>query len=183
MFHDIDDIAKNELKNKNIKDDNNICNKNYLVSILPDFLETINEDYTAETIFSDKNKILFYSNDIIITKNNIISIIVYKKYICTKSKIHYYIYLLGITKELRKCGYGSHVLHEFFKKIKSENKIGAKINVVLESVESSVKFYKSIGFRRIKKLTKYSHFFDINKEENKKQEVSTNTLLLEYCIR
>lgn len=182
MFHDIDEVIENNFKKISFKEEKaNYIKyyKNYLVSILPDYLETINDDYTIETIFSDENKILFYSNDKTITEHNIISIIVYKKYICSPKKIHYNIFLLGINKQLRKCGYGSHVLHEFFVKIKSENKLGTKINILLESVESSIKFYKSIGFRQIKKLIKYSHFFDINE----KQEHSKNTMLLEYCLR
>lgn len=182
MFHDIDDLIDYDIKKSNVKEQKfeyTLYYKNYLLSILPDYLETVNDNYMIDKIFCEDNKILFFSNDDKITDSNIISIIVYKKYICSPTNIHYLIFLLGTNNNVRKCGYGSYILQEFFKRIKIENSPDTKISIVLESVESSVQFYKSIGFNQIKKLKKYSHFFDVDKKD---EEIKKNTMLMEYFL-
>ena len=48
MFHDIDDLIDHDIKNLNVKEekfDYTLYYKNYLLSILPDYLETVNDHY------------------------------------------------------------------------------------------------------------------------------------------
>lgn len=183
MFHDFDEIIENDVNELDIKDDKeNYIEfyKSYLISKLPVYLETVSDEYTEEIILSTENKILFFSNDDVFRDTNIISIIVYKKYICSEKDIHYNILLLGTNNKIRKCGYGSYIIKCFFDKIKKENPPNTRISVVLESVESSYNFYKSLGFNPIKKLSKYSHF--LTDEYVNSQKKYKKKMLMEYLL-
>ncbi len=189
MFHDLDEIINTKIKNLNF--DIEIDKSDYInnfklkfLKLMPSYLETINSEYTEKIILSDQNKILLYSNDNIINKKNIISIIVYRKHIYTPINTHYYIFLFGINKKLRKFGYGSMVIQDFFSKIKLENKSNTNINIVLKSIYTSLNFYKSIGFLESKEYFKYALFYSCDKDHfqntDEYDDIEKSTFLLDY---
>ena len=153
-------IIKNILNKKFQKYD--IATYNYyfdiyikkISSIIKEFADTINEKFIDKLLESKNIEIVFYQNNSEFNIKNCIGFIIYTK---TKDKI--YLLLFCIQKEYRKFGYGKLFLEEFINHIQNFKK-----NLITHSIDSSIDFYKSIGFTQIfDKIYNYKKIFQFEK--------------------
>jgi hypothetical protein len=137
---------------------------NFPLENVIDFLEKFGEDcfnlinryardqiqdiYTFNVLSNTKNVVAFHCIDNEFTIENCPSILVYRKCKFVNS-IRYYILLACTKRKFRNQGYASKLLDGVIKRIKEENKdnINSDIKIILSSVEESVLFYESYGFK------------------------------------
>ena len=93
-----------------------------------------------------KNRILFISLTGKINYNDIVATIVDKKVLNVKEKLRYVIFMFGVLPELRSKGIGRKSLGIYHNFISNKKK---KTEVILHSLESSIGFYKKIGYNEI----------------------------------
>lgn len=72
------------------------------------------------------------------------SILVYRK-VTYNHEVRYYILLICTARKFRSAGYGTLLLNEFQRRIRSETKKPTKI--ILSSIEEAVLFYEAYGFK------------------------------------
>ena len=106
--------------------------------------------YIFNILKDTQNIIAFYCIDNEFNIDNCPSILIYNK--CKnlhKGEIIYYILLICTKRKFRNQGYASKLLDDFILRIKKENqnKLNFNIKVILSSVEESVTFYESYGFK------------------------------------
>lgn len=130
-----------------------------LSHLFPFCFSGITEEYIEKVISNKSNKIIIFCIGKEFNIKNIIGILVYHK---TKllNAIKYYILVLGTHEQYRNYGYGSALLNEFIKFIKNKHmndndcvKINKNIivKILLKSVQSSVNFYVTHGFKQVNK--------------------------------
>jgi GNAT superfamily N-acetyltransferase len=113
-------------------------------------LDSISDKYIYNILSNKKNIIVYFCMDNEFAIDNCPSIAIYSK---CKSKynneIRYYILLLCTKRKFRGQGYASKLLDDFIIRIKDENKSenNITIKIILNSLEESVLFYESYGFR------------------------------------
>ena len=108
----------------------------------------IQDIYTFNVLSNTKNVVAFHCIDNEFTIENCPSILVYRK--CKfENSIRYYILLACTKRKFRNQGYASKLLDGVIKRIKEENQdnINSDIKIILSSVEESVLFYESYGFK------------------------------------
>ena len=113
-------------------------------------IHDIQNQYIFNILEDKENIITFYCIDNEFNIENCPSILVYNK--CKnldKGEIIYYILLICTKRKFRNQGYASKLLDDFILRIKKENqnKLDFNIKVILSSVEESVTFYESYGFK------------------------------------
>ena len=81
----------------------------------------------------------------ILHKNEITTVIIYRKTNSYINKIKYVIFLIAVFPTLRKCGYGTTSLNEFIDYIYKKK----HIEIILHSLKSSLHFYIKYGFTQI----------------------------------
>lgn len=116
---------------------------------------TIHHKYTLNILNNTKNFIIaFYCLDIDFDLNNCPSILIYKK--CKHDdEIHYYILFTCTKQQFRGQGYASKLFDGILERIKEENKnTKKKVKIILSSLETSVLFYESYGFKWTRKCIK-----------------------------
>jgi ribosomal protein S18 acetylase RimI-like enzyme len=113
-------------------------------------IHDIQYKYIFNILKDKQNIIAFYCIDNEFNMENSPSILVYNKSKnLYKSEIIYYILLICTKRKFRNQGYASKLLDDFIERIKKENrnKLNFNIKVILSSVEESVTFYESYGFK------------------------------------
>lgn len=119
-----------------------------IIKLFSLYFTGISENY-IQKIFDDNNrvKILLFAMGQKFVSHEIISIIIYHKTILS-DKIKYYVLCFGTHYRLRKYGYGKYSLDEFINWIKIKDKSDKQKIILLKSVESSLKFYLTYGFKK-----------------------------------
>jgi predicted GNAT family N-acyltransferase len=124
-------------------------------------------------LFRDKNnKIAFYCFDFDFFIHNCPSIMVYQKINDHKSQeIKYYILLMCTRFKFRGMGYATKLLDGFIEKIRKERtKCVKPIKIILSSVEDSVLFYESYGFKwTCDSITDHNILMEFEKYEDGKE--------------
>jgi GNAT superfamily N-acetyltransferase len=141
-----------------------------------DYNDNINENFINNILNSNNIKILFYSNNNKFLIKNNIGILVYY-IIQNNTDIKFYLLLFGINKKYRNLGYGTIFLSSFIEYCKLfNNPLNKNKSIILHSLNSSYKFYKSLGFNDIYNEThKYRKIFQYEK-------YNKNTLLLQLKL-
>lgn len=138
-LYNILSLYNNKIKRINIQE--NI--HKYISKICP----AIHSDYIKDKLNDKHNKLLFYSINNNLTKysiyNEIVGCLLYRIILQTKYKKRIYIQLIGCHPKVSGNGYGRVFLNEFIQKHKQENQ---ELEIVLLSLQSSKKFYKSLGY-------------------------------------
>jgi GNAT superfamily N-acetyltransferase len=108
----------------------------------------IQDKYIFNVLRNTNNVIAFHCIDNEFIMNNCPSILVYNKH-KNKNEIIYYILAVFTHIKFRNQGYASKLLNGLLERIKTENKDNAyyTTKIVLSSVEESVLFYESYGFK------------------------------------
>lgn len=170
-------IIKNKLnKLYNLKKlnkyDNNTYNYYYklgleqIIPILKEYADTINETFLEKLIYQDDIDIMFYSSNTEFALKNCQGIIIWTKTLNSSKEEKIYLLLLCIQKYYRKYGYGTVFLQEFIEFIKIQNTKSKRI--ILHSIETSVNFYKSVGFTEVPdKPSNYKKLFKFEKYNKK----------------
>jgi GNAT superfamily N-acetyltransferase len=153
-------ILKNFLKKKYQKYD--IITYNYffniyikkISSMIKEYADTINEKFIDKLLESKNIEIVFYQNNSEFNIKKCIGFIIY-----TKTKSNIYLLLFCIQKAYRKFGYGKIFSEEFINYIENLKK-----NLITHPIDSSIEFYKSIGFTQIfDKIYNYKKIFQFEK--------------------
>ena len=106
---------------------------------------SIHSKYIYNVLGNTKNVVAFHCIDNEFNLNNCPSMLVYRK--CrTENEIRYYILIACTKRKFRNQGYASKLLDGLVERIKSENSENT-IKIILSSVEESVIFYESYGFK------------------------------------
>lgn len=106
---------------------------------------SIHSKYIYNVLGNTKNVVAFHCIDNEFNLNNCPSMLVYRK--CKwNDEIRYYILIACTKRKFRNQGYASKLLDGLVERIKSENSENT-IKIILSSVEESVIFYESYGFK------------------------------------
>jgi ribosomal protein S18 acetylase RimI-like enzyme len=106
---------------------------------------SIHSKYIYNVLGNTKNVVAFHCIDNEFNLNNCPSMLVYRK--CrTENETRYYILIACTKRKFRNQGYASKLLDGLIERIKSENTENT-IKIILSSVEESVIFYESYGFK------------------------------------
>lgn len=134
-----------------------ILTENHFYNIHPDKLifyicnmtNNINNNYVYELLSNENHSILFYSFDSLNTDvANCPCCLIYK--IQKKdNNLNVFIMFLATAYKFRKYGYASIFLNEFTNFILDKYNALHNINIILDSVETSVCFYEKLGFKWI----------------------------------
>ena len=109
---------------------------------------SIHSKYIYNVLGNTKNVVAFHCIDNEFNLNNCPSMLVYRKCKCN-DEIRYYILIACTKRKFRNQGYASKLLDGVIERIKNENSdnIENTIKIVLSSVEESVIFYETYGFK------------------------------------
>jgi len=113
----------------------------------------IHPKYIFNVLGNTKNVIAFHciDNDNEFSLKNCPSMLVYRKCKYNEKEIRYYVLIACTKRKFRNQGYASKLLDGFVERIKKENdsELGneCSIKIILSSVEESVLFYESYGFK------------------------------------
>ena len=138
-------------------------------------IDSISYKYIYTILTNKKNIIAFYCMENEFAIDNCPSIAIYSK---CKSKyndeIRYYILLLCTKRKFRGQGYASKLLDDFIIRIKEENKNKNEnkknIKIILSSLEESVLFYESYGFKWTREeLVDHNVLMNYEKYDNNKE--------------
>jgi hypothetical protein len=142
---------------------NNIID-NYPLDTLIDSIEQFGEDcfnkiarysynsihhkYIYNVLGNTKNVVAFHCIDNEFNINNCPSILVYRKH-KVNNEIRYYILIACTQRKFRNQGYASKLIDGLVERIKNENRENTQntIKIILSSVEESVVFYETYGFK------------------------------------
>lgn len=145
--------------------------KHYEYLIIKYSIYTIHHKYTLNILNNAKNIIIaFYCLDIEFEISNCPSILIYQK--CKQNdEIHYYILFTCTKQQFRGQGYASKLFDGILERIREENKnTKKKVRVILSSLETSVLFYESYGFKWTRKcIREYPKFLEYESYEKDKE--------------
>jgi len=132
---------------------------------------SIHHKYIYNVLGNTKNIVAFHCIDNEFSLNNCPSMLVYRK--CRyENEIRYYILIACTKRKFRNQGYASKLLDGLIERIKSENSdnTGNTIKIILSSVEESVIFYESYGFKWTREsITDHSMLMRFERYEPKKE--------------
>jgi hypothetical protein len=132
---------------------------------------SIHSKYIYNVLGNTKNVVAFHCIDNEFSLNNCPSMLVYRK--CRyENEIRYYILIACTKRKFRNQGYASKLLDGLIERIKSENSdnTGNTIKIILSSVEESVIFYESYGFKWTREsITDHSMLMRFERYEPKKE--------------
>lgn len=135
--------------------------------------DSISHKYIYNILSNTNNNIVFYCMDNEFAIDNCPSIAIYSKCkSCHNNEIRYYILLLVTIRKFRGQGYAKKLLDDFIIKIKEENKDKNEltIKIILSSLEESVLFYESYGFKWTKEeLVNHNVLMNYEKYDNAKE--------------
>jgi GNAT superfamily N-acetyltransferase len=136
-------------------------------------LDSISYKYIYTILSNKKNIIVYYCMDNEFAIDNCPSIAIYSK--CKSyhnHEIRYYILLLCTKRKFRGHRYASKLLDNFINRIKDENKNNNEhtIKIILSSLEESVLFYESYGFKWTREeLVDHNVLMNYEKYDNSKE--------------
>ena len=136
-------------------------------------IDSISYKYIYNILTNKNNIITFYCIDNEFEIDNCPSMAIYSK--CKSNynnEIRYYILFLCTKRKFRGHGYASKLLDNFINKIKDENKSKDNIiiKIILNSLEESVLFYESYGFRWTREeLVDHNVLMNYEKYDNNKE--------------
>ena len=132
---------------------------------------SIHSKYIYNVLGNTKNVVAFHCIDNEFSLNNCPSMLVYRK--CRyENEIRYYILIACTKRKFRNQGYASKLLDGLIERIKSENSdnTGNTKKIILSSVEESVIFYESYGFKWTREsITDHSMLMRFERYEPKKE--------------
>lgn len=140
--------------------------------------QNINHKYIYNILSDTQNIVVFYCLDIDFSINNCPSVLVYRK--CKKqNEIRYYILLTCTKRSFRKQGYGSKLMDGLIERIKKENSnLQNTKKILLSSVEESVLFYESYGFKWTREsIIEHDILLNFEKYESEKEY-----FIMEYIV-
>lgn len=126
--------------------------KHYEYLIIKYSLYTIHHKYTLN-ILKDSERIViaFHCIDIDFEITNCPSILIYRK-IKYCDEMHYYVLFTCTKQSFRGQGYASKLFDGFLERVREENKnTEKKVKIILSSLETSVIFYETYGFKWTRK--------------------------------
>ena len=138
----------------------------------------IHHKYIYNVLGNTKNIVAFHCIDNEFNVNNCPSILVYRK--CNYSnEIRYYILIACTQRKFRNQGYASKLIDGLVERIKNENNnCSKKIKIILSSVEESVVFYETYGFKWTKQsITEHDMLIRFERYDPKKEY-----FIMEYTI-
>jgi len=116
--------------------------------------KNIHEKYIFNVLSNTKNIIAFHCLDNEFSISNSPSILVYRKCkyyneVINKAEIRYYVLIACTKRKFRNQGYASKLLDGLVERIKKDNENNPELNlkIILSSVEESVIFYETYGFK------------------------------------
>ena len=129
---------------------------------------SIHSKYIYNVLGNTKNVVAFHCIDNEFNLNNCPSMLVYRK--CRyENEIRYYILIACTKRKFRNQGYPSKLLDGVIERIKKENAENT-IKIILSSVEESVIFYESYGFKWTREsITDHSMLMRFERYEPKKE--------------
>jgi GNAT superfamily N-acetyltransferase len=112
----------------------------------------IHHKYIYNVLGNTKNVVAFHCIDNEFNINNCPSILVYRKHRVNDHEIRYYILIACTQRKFRNQGYASKLIDGLVERIKNENRDNLQntentIKIILSSVEESVVFYETYGFK------------------------------------
>lgn len=124
-----------------------------LINIICNLSKDISNNYICDILSCENTEIMFYSfdnsNEDNVDLNNCPCCLIYKIQ-KTEDEINVFIMFLATKYRFRNLGYAKIFLNEFMDFIvcqhKNEYNVFKNINIILDSIESSVCFYEKIGF-------------------------------------
>lgn len=133
------------------------------------FGDNVNASYVNRVCNSKyngkKNRILFVSLTGNILQDDIIATIIDKRVLNLKDKRRYVIFMFGVLPELRNKGLGRFSLEKYYDFIARKK---SKTEIILHSLESSLEFYKKLGYQDVQVnyfLMRYEGYCIENKQE------------------
>ena len=160
MLIHFSDIVKNKYPNEYDKYYN--IGLQMLSNIIKtEYANNINDSFIDCVLNSNDIEIIFYSLTTKFSIKNACGILIYTKVKYT-NEIKYYLLIFCIRNKYRYIGYGTQFLNMFIEYIKQINKV--KKRIILHSLETSLPFYKTIGFTEIlDKTYNYKKLFQYQK--------------------
>lgn len=159
MLYLFDDIIKTKYKT-HVHTNTRPCikgKKNYTIScydkmfrLFPHYFHGINIGYITDLFKTPSQvKLLIYTNELEITnikKDSIVGMIIYYKY-----RFKHYVLAIGTHSIYRNMGYGILMLDEFVEYVQKHNctsvqKCSPNIKIFIDSLSTTIGFYKSYGF-------------------------------------
>lgn len=132
---------------------------------------SIHHKYIYNVLGNTKNVVAFHCIDNDFSLNNCPSMLVYRKCKCN-DEIRYYILIACTKRKFRNQGYASKLLDGLVERIKNENNNNTEntIKIILSSVEESVIFYESYGFKWTREsITDHTMLMRFERYEPKKE--------------
>ena len=132
---------------------------------------SIHHKYIYNVLGNTKNIVAFHCIDNEFNLNNCPSMLVYRKCKCN-GEIRYYILIACTKRKFRNQGYASKLLDGVIERIKKENSENTEntIKIILSSVEESVIFYESYGFKWTREsITDHTMLMRFERYEPKKE--------------
>lgn len=118
-----------------------------LISYICNMTNNISNNYIYELLSDETNYLVFYSFDNSNTDMfNCPCGLIYKIH-KNKDQLNVFIMFLATTYKFRKYGYAAIFLNEFINFILDKYNHLSNINIILDSLETSVCFYEKIGFK------------------------------------
>lgn len=141
--------------------------QNIPLDIVTNMASNINPNY-INCLLEQNNNLVFYSFDTNIDILNCPCCLIYKIDTHYKNTCNVFILFLATSYKYRKVGYASIFMREFIDYVKNKY-IYKNVNIILDSVISSVTFYEYIGYKWVTKNTK-KYFKDLNISKYDKNE-------------
>jgi GNAT superfamily N-acetyltransferase len=138
--------------------------------------KNIHHKYIFNVLSNSKNIAAFYCLDNDFSINNCPSILVYRK--CKyKNEIRYYVLIACTKRTFRNQGYASKLIDGLVERIKKENN-NSICKIILSSVEESVLFYESYGFKWTREsITDHNMLLRFERYDPKKEY-----FIMEYVV-
>ena len=118
---------------------------------------SIHHKYIYNVLGNTKNVVAFHCIDNEFNINNCPSMLVYRKHRVNHHEIRYYILIACTQRKFRNQGYASKLIDGLVERIKNDNRDNLQntentIKIILSSVEESVVFYETYGFKWTRQL-------------------------------
>ena len=133
---------------------------------------TIHHNYTSNVINDPRKIVAFHCLDQEFCIGNCPSILMYRKCVHkTEKEIRYYVLFTCTKKSFRGMGYASKLFDGFLERVREEQKQSDHVvKIILSSLESSVLFYESYGFKWTRKcVSEYPVLMEYEKYEEGKE--------------
>lgn len=134
---------------------------------------SIHHNYTSNVLNDPRKIVAFYCLDREFAMSNCPSVLMYRK--ChhkPEQEIRYYILFTCTKRSFRGQGYASKMLDDFLERVREEKQKHPDhvIKIILSSLEKSVLFYESYGFKWTRKcVSEYPVLMEYEKYEEGKE--------------